>query len=666
MIIPISHEEMSVRRLPWVTIGIMALCVTAWLASDVEPPGTTWERWGLVPAHFDLLTGLTHAFVHAGASHLLGNLFMLFLVGPPIEDRWGRPLFAVFFALSGLASGAFYSLLSAGSEVPLVGASGAIAALMGACLVRYWATRIRFFYFFWILRFYTGTFTAPAYAMLPLWFGSELLMAGVSGGLGIETSIAYWAHVGGFAFGAAVAFGMRQARIEERYLHPRLEARITVASHPRLDEAMSLRENGDDAGALALLEQMLADHPADDDVATALWETARAVGEPERHAAKLVETIRQQLSSGQADRALAHWGAIEPSLPADGADARLLVHIAPVLEAMGKPREAARALRRVVRGAPGTTPGLALRVLDLARSLHPSTALAAARLALAVPDLHQAKRAKLEEEMRALETSRAKTEEMDLDADGPDRSIRVAKGDAPGGPAPAVKPAPPAPELEGLAADGTRVLGAGGAAGAGPPPVPPPAPAAAPVPPPVPPAVPPAPPPRPAVAAAPAADAPATDPRDAIALDVAAREPRFRGVKTVDVVPIELGEAGITLEQAGGKRGVFAWSRIEAIAVGAVRGLAPKPVIVIDLVLNWADVETEELRAVRLRSDGFDPRSFAPMAESPLAALRSLLDRLLEHSQAVPLPDRAAARGRPLHSFDELAAYERDVLQTNA
>ena len=117
---------------------------------------------------------ITHMFVHAGWIHLLGNLFMLLLAGPPIEDRYGRAMFAGFYAIAGLFAAVFYASLASDPTIPMVGASGAIAGVLGAFAVRLWSSQIRFAYFFLFgFRPVWGTFEAPAWAMLSLWFGTS-------------------------------------------------------------------------------------------------------------------------------------------------------------------------------------------------------------------------------------------------------------------------------------------------------------------------------------------------------------------------------------------------------------------------------------------------------------------------------------------------------------
>ncbi len=206
--------------------------------------GHPFRRFGLVPARPRAPAFLTHMFLHGGLGHLLGNLLILFLVGPFVEDAWGRPLYAGFYLFSGLAAAVVHLAFHAGSMVPVIGASGAIAGVMGAFLVRYWNTRMRFFYMIgFIVR---GTFTAPSWLMLSLWAALEIVSGVASSTAGIVAGTAHWAHVGGFATGVGVALAMRHWRIEERFVHPAIESRITTRA-----ASAGIVERGDRQGAAA-------------------------------------------------------------------------------------------------------------------------------------------------------------------------------------------------------------------------------------------------------------------------------------------------------------------------------------------------------------------------------------------------------------------------------
>ena len=142
----------------------------------------------------------------------------------------------------------------------------------------------------------------------------------------------------------------------------------------------------------------------------------------------------------------------------------------------------------------------------------------------------------------------------------------------------------------------------------------------------------------------------------------AAQEARFYAHKVIEAVPIEFGAERLELAQLGGKRGHVEYRRIDAVSAAAVRGLADKPVILIDLVLNWTELESNPLRVIRLRSDTFDARPFAPGAAKPMDAFRKIVEMLLGRSRSLALPDPESAQGRPFRMFEDLATYHRDVL----
>jgi membrane associated rhomboid family serine protease len=138
-----------------------------------------------------------------------------------------------------------------------------------------------------------------------------------------------------------------------------------------------------------------------------------------------------------------------------------------------------------------------------------------------------------------------------------------------------------------------------------------------------------------------------------------------RRADVVAAVPVELDGDGVRISLGGGEKKRVRYERIEAVAVAAVHGLGPKPVLVVDLVLNWMTTTQETLRVIRLRGDRFDPRRLVRGIESPAQALRKGLEMVLERSNATPLPDRNAAIGRPFASFSDLATYQSTVLMVD-
>jgi hypothetical protein len=127
-------------------------------------------------------------------------------------------------------------------------------------------------------------------------------------------------------------------------------------------------------------------------------------------------------------------------------------------------------------------------------------------------------------------------------------------------------------------------------------------------------------------------------------------------------VPIELAESGVEIQTQQGQKKLVRYERIDAVSVGAVHGIGPKPVILVDLVLNWMTPRSETLRVIRMRGDQFDPRRVLAGQGSAADSLRVFVKTVLERSNAIPLPDLESALGRPFASFESLAIYQRAVL----
>jgi membrane associated rhomboid family serine protease len=143
-------------------------------------------------------TPLTSMFLHGGWLHLIGNMWFLWLFGNNVEDSMGRVRYFVFYIAAGLAAAAGQILVNPASITPMVGASGAISGVMGAYIVLYPRVRVHMLIF---LGFFATTIVVPAYLMLGYWFLLQIV-----GGLPALASerggVAFWAHAGGFVFGA--------------------------------------------------------------------------------------------------------------------------------------------------------------------------------------------------------------------------------------------------------------------------------------------------------------------------------------------------------------------------------------------------------------------------------------------------------------------------------
>ncbi len=171
---------------------------------------TFFHRWGFIPTQLNVLKLFISMFLHGGFFHVFGNMLYLWIVGCNMEDDWGWPRFLGLYLLSGIAAGLIHSILTPSMTVPCIGASGAVAGIMGAFLIQHFKTKIRFFYFFlFFLRPIWGTLKIWAGIVLPFWFLQELMFAKS----GLQTGTAHWAHVGGFVFGGV-------AVVLTKYLSP--------------------------------------------------------------------------------------------------------------------------------------------------------------------------------------------------------------------------------------------------------------------------------------------------------------------------------------------------------------------------------------------------------------------------------------------------------------
>src|SRR6266568_1710357 len=211
------------------------------------------EQYAFVPAQPTAISYLTANFLHGGWLHLIGNMWFLWLAGVILEDTWGRLLFSALYLVAGIAALEFHSWVNPGSMVPLVGASGAIAALMGAFLVRFPGLKIEMAWLFGIFRAYR--FKASAYWLLPLWVLMEFFYGSL---FGQASGVAHWAHVGGFVFGALAALGMRYSGLEQ-VAEKAVEEKITWTADPKIVEASELLEKGQLEAAAEALKRHLAE-----------------------------------------------------------------------------------------------------------------------------------------------------------------------------------------------------------------------------------------------------------------------------------------------------------------------------------------------------------------------------------------------------------------------
>lgn len=362
-------------------------------------PSHPFYRFGLVPSKFSFVALFTHMFLHAGWLHLLGNLFILYLAGPFVEDVWGRPLYAAFYGVCGVVAALSFALPHLTLAEPMVGASGAIAGVMGAFAVRYAGTKI---HMFWAVGLWMrGTFWAPAWAMLGIWFAQQVFYAVLTHGSAGEAGggVAFLAHVGGFVAGAGIAFGMKRARAEERWLADSIDAKANkrLVDHAEVAAALELAAAGNAEGAFARLQAEVGRTPANGDAVLAWWSVALDLGRARDVAPAMARLVHEEARRGQVDLAIDHWLELREKVPAIAVEPLTLVRLAGVLGERGHVKEAVEALKRALMSAgKAPTPATALRIAAAAAELDPAVARAAIQVALARPDLDAAGRRQAE------------------------------------------------------------------------------------------------------------------------------------------------------------------------------------------------------------------------------------------------------------------------------
>jgi len=201
------------RTTPYVNVGIIVLNALAWffelsIPSNVLPRFV--EVYGVVPAHFSLATVFTSMFLHGSWMHVIGNMWYLWIFGDNVEDRLGHGRYIVFYLLCGFAAALGHVALNAGSLVPTIGASGAIAGVMGAYFVLYPQSRVLTLI---PIIFYIEIIELPAIFLLGFWFLMQLFSAGaIAANVSAGGGVAFMAHVAGFLTGVVAVFLFRKRR----------------------------------------------------------------------------------------------------------------------------------------------------------------------------------------------------------------------------------------------------------------------------------------------------------------------------------------------------------------------------------------------------------------------------------------------------------------------
>jgi membrane associated rhomboid family serine protease len=227
-VFPIGDENNGRKLTPFVNYTLIALNVLVFLYQITLPERDLYDfiyRWGAIPreisAGVDLFALLTSMFLHGGWLHIGGNMLFLWVFGDNIEDTMGHAKYLLFYLLSGLAAGYTQVIFDSNSGVPLVGASGAIAGVLGAYIMLYPRGNIRTLV---ILGFFVTVVLVPAWIMIGIWALLQFFNGFAAVGVATEESggVAYWAHVGGFVAGVLLVWLFRDRDSHQRQLAARV------------------------------------------------------------------------------------------------------------------------------------------------------------------------------------------------------------------------------------------------------------------------------------------------------------------------------------------------------------------------------------------------------------------------------------------------------------
>jgi membrane associated rhomboid family serine protease len=199
---PIRDTQPSYSK-PVVTVVLIVVNILVFLyefSLDSFSQNAFMERYALIPDHFRFSNVITSMFLHGGWMHVLGNMWFLWIFGDNIEDILGHVKYLVFYLMCGIAAALTQVFFNPFSRVPMVGASGAIAGVMGAYMIKFPHSRIRTLIFLFI--FFTMV-DVPAWIMLIYWFGLQFVggFESLASAQVAQGGTAFFAHVGGFVAG---------------------------------------------------------------------------------------------------------------------------------------------------------------------------------------------------------------------------------------------------------------------------------------------------------------------------------------------------------------------------------------------------------------------------------------------------------------------------------
>ena len=217
MLFPYKDDNPRVL-FPFITFSIIGINIIIFLlqflaiGNDHQYATNLIYNYGFIPNTFNPLTIITSMFIHSGFSHIIGNMWFLYIFGDNVESILGHVKFFCFYLACGIGAALAQYIIQPHSIIPMVGASGAIAGVLGAYMIRFPKARVHIFVM--IIVFFT-TFVVPAQIVLGIWFIMQL--SGGLNSLGVDTTggVAWFAHIGGFIVGISTIQLFQNLRIDK-------------------------------------------------------------------------------------------------------------------------------------------------------------------------------------------------------------------------------------------------------------------------------------------------------------------------------------------------------------------------------------------------------------------------------------------------------------------
>jgi len=319
----------------------------------------TTMQYGFRPAFHRLITFVTHMFLHGGFGHLLGNMIFLWLVGCMLEMGCGRGFYATAYIATGLCAVSLFWLFNPQSTIPLVGASGAIAGLMGIFTVLYGRKRVKIFY---SLGFYFNYVKLPAILLLPVWVGKEFYQLFFGG----ASQVAYLAHIGGLLSGAA--FGLANLKYWGAYHAEALAPEPQDEVSPLIEQALAHAGRLEMAEASQILDQALAKEPDNIDAMTHLFNIRKNEPQtPEFHAIASKLLTRMSRAPRNHKKALEVYEAYRRVSGRPRLSPELYLRVCSLFASDGQPEKAEKILAMFLKQKP-QFPGIPAALMKLATS----------------------------------------------------------------------------------------------------------------------------------------------------------------------------------------------------------------------------------------------------------------------------------------------------------